>query len=279
VSDYGGFQRAADALHLSQGAVSQHVRRLEVAVGRPLVERRGRGSSFTREGEQLLKQARRILDAHDEALGLFDLAPEQSLVIGTTEHAADRLLPQLRQALLERMPEYMVRFRVDRGGPLRQDLAQGRIDLALLLGPTEEPAAGATEELAAAAVGHLELTWYAAPDWSARAGDPVPLVTFDDPCAIRSRALETLESHGLDADITCEAPHLAGVQAAVRAGLGVALMATNDRRPEGLLAVESMPSAAPIELTLWQRQGLRADLSDEVASLLRLLPTSVDVYT
>ena len=38
VADVGGFQRAADMLHLSQGAVSQHVRRLESAIGRPLVE-------------------------------------------------------------------------------------------------------------------------------------------------------------------------------------------------------------------------------------------------
>ena len=34
VADCGGFQRAATALHLTQGAVSQHVRRLESALGR-----------------------------------------------------------------------------------------------------------------------------------------------------------------------------------------------------------------------------------------------------
>ena len=58
VADCGGFQRAANALHLSQGAVSQHVRRLEAAVGRPLVERQGRGSRFTPDGDKLLRQAR-----------------------------------------------------------------------------------------------------------------------------------------------------------------------------------------------------------------------------
>ncbi|MGI8411780.1 MAG: helix-turn-helix domain-containing protein [Solirubrobacteraceae bacterium] len=43
VVDYGGYHRAADALHLSQPAVSQHVRRLEAQLGGPLFERRGRG--------------------------------------------------------------------------------------------------------------------------------------------------------------------------------------------------------------------------------------------
>src|SRR6202451_2410507 len=58
VADCGGFQRAANSLHLSQGAVSQHVRRLEAAVGRPLVERQGRGSRFTPDGCEFLRHAR-----------------------------------------------------------------------------------------------------------------------------------------------------------------------------------------------------------------------------
>src|ERR1700729_856553 len=61
VADCGGFQRAANSLHLSQGAVSQHVRRLEAAVGRPLVERQGRGSRFTPDGDTLLRPGRRLL--------------------------------------------------------------------------------------------------------------------------------------------------------------------------------------------------------------------------
>ena len=79
VADCGGFQRAATHLHLSQGAVSQHVRRLEAAVGRPLVERHGRGSRFTRDGEQLLAQARRILALHDETLRGFDVETEETV--------------------------------------------------------------------------------------------------------------------------------------------------------------------------------------------------------
>ena len=261
VSDCGGFQRAGNSLHLSQGAVSQHVRRLEATVGKSLVERRGRGSSFTPEGELLLAQARKILAAHDSALRLFDVEPEQSLVIGSTEHAADHMLPQLRRALLEAMPDRAIRFRVDRGSQLREDLASGRLDLALLFGPADAP--DATD------VGHLDLTWYAAPDWSHRDGRPVPLVAFDDPCAIRARALETLDHHRIEAELACEAPHLAGVQAAVRAGIGVGLLVTQDRRSDGLIPFEGLPSAAPIEMTLWSRQGLTREVSTGTADVLR----------
>ena len=38
-------------------------------------------------------------------------------------------------------------------------------------------------------VGELELTWHSAPHWTPPArGEPVPLVAFDAPCTLRTRA-------------------------------------------------------------------------------------------
>lgn len=266
VSDCGGFQRAAATLFLSQAAVSQHVRRLETALGRPLVERLGRGSTFTADGEKLLQHARQILDAHDQTLLSFDVETGRNLRVGSTEHAADRVLPRLRQALIEHMPGRELHFRVDRGAHLRDELSKGRLDMALLFGPAEDSEAQP--------VGELPLTWYGAPDWAHSPGSPVPIVAFDNPCAIRARATETLDANGIDADVTCEAPHLLGVQAAVRAGIGVALMATQAKPPEGLVHVRSLPAAEPIELFLWARKGFDRALSDGTARLLRGLSST-----
>jgi DNA-binding transcriptional LysR family regulator len=132
--------------------------------------------------------------------------------------------------------------------------------MALLFGPAED---------SAQPVGELTLTWYASPDWAHSPGSPVPIVAFDNPCAIRSRAMETLDAHGIQADVTCEAPHLLGVQAAVRAGIGIALMATHVQPPEGLVDVRTLPAAEPIELFLLARQGFDRELSDGTARLLR----------
>jgi DNA-binding transcriptional LysR family regulator len=262
VADCGGFQRAATSLHLSQGAVSQHVRRLESAVGRPLVERQGRGSRFTTDGETLLRQARRILALHDETLRGFGVEAELAVIIGSTEHAAAQLLPDLSGALAGSLPQYRLRFRIDRGQQLRAGLADGRIDLALLLGAADDPHAQS--------VGGLELTWYATPGWSPpRAGQPVPLVAFDEPCLLRTRAQQTLAAHGLPVELACEAPHLAGVQAAVRAGLGVALMATMGQCPDGLVPCVALPRAVPLTLSVWARRGLQRGLADGVADSLR----------
>jgi DNA-binding transcriptional LysR family regulator len=74
--------------------------------------------------------------------------------------------------------------------------------------------------------------------------------------------------------VTCEAPHLLGVLAAVRAGIGIALMATQTQPPEGLVQVKSLPPVEPIELFLWARQGFDRDLSDGTARLLRDLSST-----
>jgi len=261
VADCGGFQRAATHLHLSQGAVSQHVRRLEAAVGRPLVERHGRGSRFTADGDQLLSYARRLLALHDQTLRSFDVETEETITVGCTEHAAAQLLPALSAALSTAAPAYRFRFRIDRGPMLRDGLASGRIDLALLLGASDPDAIP---------VGRLALAWYAAPSWSPPvAPAPVRVVAFDSPCALRTRALEALSTHGIAAMIGAEATQLAGVQAAVGAGLGVALMATLGQTPEGLVPRRDLPTPEPLPLFVCARQGLPAQVSAVVAEVLR----------
>jgi DNA-binding transcriptional LysR family regulator len=262
VADCGGFQRAADTLHLSQGAVSQHVRRLERALGRPLVERHGRGSRLTIDGEELLTRARRILASHDEALHHFGIAVNEMVVIGSTEHAAAQLLPALSEAVARTAPDHRFRFRIDRGARLRDGLSGKKIDLALLLGSIE----GAS----AIPVGELDLQWYSSPTWSRPAGS-VPVVAFDNPCVLRSRALETLTAHDIPAVVGAEATQLAGVQAAVGAGLGVALMATMGQTPEGLVRRDDLPTAAPVVLSVCARPGIDPAVPALVSDALRPL--------
>jgi DNA-binding transcriptional LysR family regulator len=264
VADCGGFQRAATALHLSQGAVSQHVRRLEAVVGRPLVERDGRGSRFTSDGEVLLREARRMLAIHDELLRHFDADEAGMLVIGSTEHAADQMLPQLSSLLSDSFPGHRLRFRLDRGAQLRSALENGTIDLALLL--------GSAADAEARDVGELELTWYAAPEWERPGpGRPIPVVAFGEPCALRRRALETLAGHGLAAEVVCDAAHLAGVKSAVRAGLGVGLMATAGEHPDGLVPFPGLPDPGLMPLSIWARRGLSPAVAGSAARSLRRL--------
>lgn len=271
VADCNGFRRAATHMHLSQSAISQHVRRLEAVVGRDLIERHGRGSRFTPDGEHLLAQARRILALHDQTLREFGGAAQETFTIGSTEHAAAQILPALSAALKRSAEQRRFRYRVDRGSRLEQGLATESVDLALLLDvPGSAPALP---------VGDLELTWYSAPGWSPPPDPaPIPLVAFDDPCALRSRALETLSRHDAPATVAVEAGQLAGVQAAVGAGLGVALMATLGRTPDGLVARDDLPRPEPLTLYVCPRPGLDESVAHLTADAIRPLLNPPEAY-
>ena len=262
VADRGGFHRAAETLLLSQSAVSQHVRRLEKAMGRALVRREGRTSRFTSDGEALIGEARRILAAHDDALSRLGVGDSrESIVLGSTEHAADALLPRVMEALQGVVPASRVRFRLDRSSRLNDALDRGTLDLAMYIG--DVPGADGVP------VGTMPLAWYAAPEWRRpTAGTPIPLVVIDSPCTIRRRALETLARNGLAATVVGEAAYLAGVLHAARGGLGVALLADVGAPPEGLEPRPDLPPVRAERLYLRARRGADPRLLDAAVEAL-----------
>jgi DNA-binding transcriptional LysR family regulator len=266
IADCGGFHRAATAQRISQSAVSQHVRRLEKVIGRPLVARDGRNTRFTPDGQSLLAEARRIVAAHDEALRRLTGDESGAITIGTTEHAADEILPAVTGALGEVFPDHQVRFRLDRSARLNEAVDKGQLDLAVYV--TEASTARGW------AAGSLPLVWYSAPEWSPPSGDdPWPLIAIEEPCTIRRRALDAMAANDLPATVVCDAGYLAGVVNAARAGLGVALLATAARRPEGLVARGDLPSVAPAGLSARARRGADPSLVTTVLSAVRALLT------
>ncbi|GAA2485755.1 LysR family transcriptional regulator [Winogradskya humida] len=262
VADCGGFHRAAEVLRISQPAVSQHVRRLEKAVGRPLVTKQGRRTSFTPDGQALIAEARRILTAHDDALRRLAGPSQATFTVGTTEHAADLILPIVTAALTATHPGSAVRFRIDRTARLDEAVARGTLDLAVTMAEVSSAPA--------APVGALGLSWYAAPGWTAPpAGEPWPVVAIEDPCLLRRRALDALTGRGLNPFVVCDTGYAAGVTDAVRAGLGVALLADTGTAPAGLAPRPDLPAVAPAALGLNTRHGTDPTLSETVAAALR----------
>ncbi|GAA2312057.1 LysR family transcriptional regulator [Streptomyces violaceusniger] len=268
VADYGGFHRAAGALALSQSTVSQHIRRLEKSLGRPIVERDGRKTRFTPHGTRLLEEAQQIVGAHDAALRRLmgeDPAGAAPVVIGATEHGADQILPVLTAAVRDTRPGAEVRVRIDRSARLTDAVARGELDLAVYV--TEAASAPGTP------VGELPLRWYAAPGWEPPAPPaPLPLVAISDPCVIRRRALTALASHHTAATVVAEAGYLAGVLDAARAGLGAALLAVpGGPYPDGLAPRHDLPAVPPVRLSARARGGCDPLLTGATIEAVRAL--------
>lgn len=83
----GGFSRAAEALHLTQPAISDQVRKLEEEYDLLLFNRHKKQVSLTAQGEKLLEITRRLFDSEQQALEL--LSESRALRAGTLGIVAD----------------------------------------------------------------------------------------------------------------------------------------------------------------------------------------------
>lgn len=258
VATYGGFHRAAHALHLTQAAVSRHVQRLEDALGEELVEREGRSVRFTAAGERLLTYAFEILDAHDRAVAEFS-AHSATLTVGAMDHVADELLPELMTDIRKHAPDATLRVRLGRSAQLRDAFTHGQIDIALVL---DRLAVSADEP------GAVRTRWIASEDWTRDNSAPLALVLFDHQCGLRLSALETLRQHRIAYSIVAETPDLAGMHAAVRAGLGVALLPCIGRLPDRTRVLADLPDAASVLVSLRTGPAVSLQLAQDIRKSL-----------
>jgi DNA-binding transcriptional LysR family regulator len=135
VVESGSMTATAAALNYSPSAVSQQLRRLELDVGQPLVQRQARGITATEAGAILAAHARRI-ELHlaaaqadlDEVAGLR----RGHLTIGTFPSIGSSLLPQAIIAFKTQYPGIKLSVRSARYDPLVEMIDDGTLDLCLL---------------------------------------------------------------------------------------------------------------------------------------------------
>lgn len=140
VADHGTFSAAADALHTVQSNVSTHVRRLERDIGAQLVDRAG--NTLTEEGEVVVERARRIQEEIDAMVA--DVAALRHDVtgrarLGIISSTARWLVPLLLTEMEARHPKVDVVVVDATTTSLEPQVAAGRLDLAIVNIPVEDP--------------------------------------------------------------------------------------------------------------------------------------------
>ena len=113
VMDLGGFHKAAEALNMSQPALSRRIQALELSVGAPLFERTTRRVSPTTIGRSLAPLARRLLDEFEESLlSMTGVGQRQAgqIVLACVPTAAFYFLPRAIERFNKRFPH--IRFRI-----------------------------------------------------------------------------------------------------------------------------------------------------------------------
>ena len=134
----GHVTRTAEALHLTQPAITAQIKALEEELGVALFDRRPGRISLTRAGEALLPDAEAVLTAAGHLLGKArDLQGEVtgSLTLGTVADPDTLRLGSLLGALVRTLPLLEIRTRNGPAEELREQVAAGLMQGAFYIGP------------------------------------------------------------------------------------------------------------------------------------------------
>jgi DNA-binding transcriptional LysR family regulator len=239
------FTRAAASLGIGQPTVSQHVRKLEAAAGRPLFIRDTRSVTLTADGEAMAEFARSILAAHEQALAYFTGSGLSGrLRFGVTDDLALTPVPRILRGFRQLYPRIDLELTVSQSSALQRRVESGHLDVAFV----KQPPGDTRGRL----VRRDRLVWAAAPGTRLEAGRPIPIVVYQAPSISRSAGVRALDQAGLPYRLTCTVRGVLGVVAAARAGLGLAIFARS-LVPDDLIelpASAGLPDPGEIDLVL-----------------------------
>ena len=239
------FTQAAQRLGVRQPTVSQHVRRLEGAVGRALFIRDTRSVTLTADGEAMAGFARTILAAHEQAAGYFSGSGLRGrLRFGVSDDLALTPLPRILRDFRQLYPRIDLELTVAQSNALHRRLESGHLDVAFV----KDDAGDGRGRL----VRRDRLVWSTVQGARIDPERPMPLVVYQAPSISRARAVEALESVGRTFRITCTVRGVNGMQAAARAGLGVAIFARS-LMPDDLVelpASADLPELGEVDFVL-----------------------------
>ncbi|MCS0464223.1 LysR family transcriptional regulator, partial [Burkholderia mallei] len=168
----GSLGRAADALHVTQPALSRILKRLEEQIGAPLFERHSKGVQLTAIGEALLPHEAE--HAREEIDALRGLA-KGTIKVGAVGSIASFVLPVALGRVLDRWPNLRVVIVEGVWDRLVDALLTHEIDIALSTRVPDTDEVVAIAECRWDDVSHV----VAAPDHPLRAAARAPLTLAD----------------------------------------------------------------------------------------------------
>ncbi|MGN8135046.1 LysR substrate-binding domain-containing protein [Paraburkholderia sp. 22099] len=265
----GGFTRAANRLHLTQSAISAHLRRLEEQAGKSLLFRTTRSVTLTSDGELLMGYARAILALNQDALTqLTRVSPRGPMRIGLSEDIVSAALMQALQRFAASRLGLTVDVRVGIPAHLLQIMDEGELDL-VIGGRCHDARPGRL-------LWREPLVWAFAEGAALDPALPVPLALFPEPCPYREAALTALAQAGVSCRIAMVCPSSAGLRAAALAGFAV-MPAVRGQLGSGLRALAGeprLPALPKVEFTVFAAPHAAPATVDEICNAV--LPTPGD---
>jgi DNA-binding transcriptional LysR family regulator len=246
VAELGSFSRAAEAFHLTQPTVSEHIRALEDELGVRLLDRLGRGTGTTRAGQLLLSYATRMLALSREArqaLEGFQGRMRGELLVGASTIPGEYILPVLLGRFREKFPEVSTTLVIGDSQAVVDWVAEGRVEVGVV--GARLPQRGLEfrelmpdEEVVVVPAGHR---WQGRSEISLDELAGEPLLLRERGSGTRAALEKALERAGMDLGalrVVGEIGSSQAIKQAVKAGLGITVIsriAVEDDCRQGLL--------------------------------------------
>jgi DNA-binding transcriptional LysR family regulator len=263
VADTRNFTRAGQRLGRTQSAVSLQVRRLEQRLGVVLFLRDPRRVALTHEGELMLPQVRSLLRLNDDIVaGVTADEVEGEVRLGAPEDFATVHLPEILGEFARSHRKVTLSVSCDLTLNLLDRLRDGELDLALIKREPMGPDLGVR-------VWREPLVWAAA-DAEVAKLEPLPLCLAPTPCIYRKRAVAALQGSGRPFRVAYASPSLAGLHAALRAGLGVSVLPREMAPPDvTVLGPEcGLPALPDTEIALMKSSAGTPRAADALADFI-----------
>jgi len=222
------FSRAAEALHRTQPAVSQAIRRLEAELGEPLFDRSSKDGTLTEAGRVLYDFAQQMMNlrghAHAAIRELRDLH-RGKLSLSANEYTVMGLLP-LIPIFRARHPHIKIEVKRSLASRIPSEILGRHVEIGVVSFKPNDAAiksvAVTPDELELIVASNHPLA--AKRTVSVRELGAESFIAHNVPSPYRERVIKTFEKHRTPLNISMEMPTLEAIKRLVENGLGVALV-------------------------------------------------------
>lgn len=248
VATRGGFSRAAEALFLTQPAISDQVRKLEEAYDIRLFDRNKRRVLLTAKGQKLLEITNRMFDLEQQAQDYLN--ENRALEAGSLRIIVDSAyhVTSVLKAFQRRYPAIKISLKVGNSQAVIDALHSYRADIGVLGELTD------SQNLQVVPMGETPLVAFAAKSSVHFGKVGITYAELDNaPLVMREKGSKTrqkLEQAAREADVTLipsiEAQGREAVREIVAAGQGIGFVSTAEFGQDERLFTIQLPSPAPM---------------------------------
>nr|WP_213881868.1 LysR family transcriptional regulator [Pseudomonas sp. dw_358] len=256
IHECGSMSAAAPLLHLTQGAISQQVKRLESLFDTPVFDRQQRRLHLTEAGERLLLKARALLALNDQLWAEMTQPSLSGKVrFGVPYDLMGQALASALKAYELAWPQVEVTLMCGASSELAAAIERGELDLALVEAPVAQACEPREPRFKVQCLRVERLVWVGASGGSALCKQPLPVSLVDQNCAFRPLIVAALQAQGRTWRTVYESGNLEATCATVRADVAVtAWLGFTVPCDLQIIADDcGLPALPPFAINLYQR--------------------------